>query len=107
MRLFILATATTALLIGAGSASAQQPAAPAAPAAAAPAPAAPGGKMPSAADILKQWDTNKDGTISREEWVAAGRPAERFDMVDTNKDGKITVEELAAAMAAMRQRQGQ
>jgi Ca2+-binding EF-hand superfamily protein len=39
--------------------------------------------------------------------VAAGRPAERFDAVDTNKDGKISTDELSAAMAAMRQRQGQ
>ncbi|WP_372785760.1 EF-hand domain-containing protein [Phenylobacterium sp.] len=94
MRLVILTAAAAALLIGATSAAAQQPA------------PAPGGAMPSAADIIKQWDTNKDGTVSKDEWVAAGRPAERFDMVDANKDGKITAEELAAAMAAMRQRQG-
>ena len=47
MRLFILATATTALLIGAASASAQQPAAPAAPAAAAPGPVAVPGGLPA------------------------------------------------------------
>ena len=96
MRLIILTAATAALLIGAGSAAAQTPA---------PAPA-PGGAMPPAADVIKQWDTNKDGTVSKDEWVAAGRPAERFDMVDANKDGKITAEELATAMAAMRQRPG-
>ncbi|HEX4710236.1 hypothetical protein [Phenylobacterium sp.] len=56
---------------------------------------------------MKSWDTNNDGTISKDEWVAAGRPAERFDAVDTNKDGKISTDELSAAMAAMRQRQGQ
>ncbi|THD81768.1 MAG: EF-hand domain-containing protein [Phenylobacterium sp.] len=59
-------------------------------------------QMPSPADIVKAWDKDGDGTISKDEWVAAGRPAERFDLVDTNHDGKITVEELAAAMARMR-----
>ncbi|HEV7385337.1 MAG TPA: EF-hand domain-containing protein [Phenylobacterium sp.] len=98
MRLAIFSAAAAALLIGAGSAAAQTPA---------PAPGgAPAGPPPSAAEILKQWDTNKDGTISKEEWTAAGRPAERFDAVDANKDGKITADELDKAMAAMRQRQG-
>ena len=99
MRLLIPAAAAAVLLIAAGSAAAQQPAPPP--------PAAPGTPMPSAADVLKMWDTNKDGTISKDEWVAAGRPAERFDAVDTNKDGKISSDELSTAMAAMRQRQGQ
>ena len=85
MRQFILSAAILAVLASAGAAAAQQP--------------APG-------DIVKQWDTNGDGSVSREEWTAAGRPAERFDIVDANKDGKITAEELAAAMAAMRARQG-
>ncbi|MDB5464162.1 MAG: EF-hand protein [Phenylobacterium sp.] len=98
MRFLVLTATAAALLIGAGSAAAQQPAPPP--------PGAPGTPMPSAADVLKMWDTNKDGTISKDEWVAAGRPAERFDMVDANKDGKITADELAAAMAAMRQRPG-
>ena len=88
MRLLVLAAAATALLAAAGAAAAQQQ------------------QMPSAADIIKQWDTNKDGTVSKDEWVAAGRPPERFDMVDANKDGKITADELAAAMAAMRQGAG-
>jgi Ca2+-binding EF-hand superfamily protein len=65
------------------------------------------GQMPSAADLIKMWDKNGDGVVDKAEWVAAGRPAERFDLVDTNHDGKITVEELAAAMAKMRQQQGQ
>ena len=63
-------------------------------------------QAPAAADIIKNWDKNADGAVSKDEWVAAGRPAERFDAVDANKDGKITAEELEAAMAAMRQRQG-
>ena len=60
--------------------------------------------MPAPADIVKQWDKNGDGAVSKEEWTAAGRPAERFDVVDANKDGKVTAAELEAAMAAMRRR---
>ena len=85
MRTLIFAAAATALLAGAGMASAQ---------------------APDPATIVKNWDKNGDGSVSKDEWVAAGRPAERFDAVDANHDGKVTAEELAAAMAAMRQRQG-
>ncbi len=85
MRKIILAATAAALLTAAGSASAQ---------------------MPAPADMIKNWDKNGDGAVSRDEWTAAGRPAERFDMVDANKDGKITAAELEAAMAAMRQRNG-
>ena len=85
MRTLLLAAVGTALLAAAGAASAQAPA---------------------PADIIKNWDKDGDGSVSKEEWTAAGRPAERFDAVDTNKDGKITAAELEAAMAAMRQRQG-
>jgi Ca2+-binding EF-hand superfamily protein len=88
MRILILAASAAALLASAGAAAAQQQ------------------QMPAPADIIKQWDKDGDGAVSKDEWIAAGRPAERFDLVDANKDGKITVEELAAAMAAMRQRQG-
>jgi hypothetical protein len=63
-------------------------------------------QMPAPADVVKQWDKDGDGAVSKEEWVAAGRPAERFDAVDADKNGKITVAELEAAFAAMRQRQG-
>jgi Ca2+-binding EF-hand superfamily protein len=64
-------------------------------------------QQPSAADIIKAWDKNGDGVVDKAEWVAAGRPAERFDMVDANKDGKITADELAAAMAKMQKQGGQ
>lgn len=63
-------------------------------------------QMPSPADIVARWDTDKDGAVSKAEWVAAGRPAERFDLVDADKDGKVTVAELEAAFKAMRQQQG-
>ena len=63
-------------------------------------------QLPAPAEIVKSWDKDGDGAVSREEWVAAGRPAERFDAVDANKDGKVSVAELEAAFAQMRQRQG-
>lgn len=85
MRKFILAATAVALLAGAGAASAQ---------------------MPAPADLIKNWDKNGDGAVDKDEWTAAGRPAERFDMIDANKDGKVTAAELEAAMAAMRQRNG-
>ncbi len=82
MRRQIFAAAATAMLAAAGAASAQ---------------------APDPAAIVKSWDKNGDGAVSKDEWVAAGRPAERFDAVDANKDGKVTAEELTAAMARMRQ----
>ena len=85
MRTLIFAAAAAAMLAAAGAASAQ---------------------MPAPADLVKQWDKDGDGAVSKAEWTAAGRPAERFDPVDANKDGKITAAELDAAMAAMRQRGG-
>lgn len=85
MRTLIIAASAAALLAITGTASAQ---------------------MPTPADMIKNWDKDGDGSVSKDEWVAAGRPAERFDIVDANKDGKITAAELEAAMAAMRQRNG-
>ena len=64
-------------------------------------------QAPAPADIVKAMDKDADGAISKEEWAAAGRPAERFDTVDANKDGKISVAELEAVIAAMRARAGQ
>ena len=85
MRTILFAAAAAAVLALAGAAQAQ---------------------MPNPADIITAMDKDGDSAISKDEWAAAGRPAERFDMVDANKDGKITVAELEAAFAAMRQRQG-
>jgi len=81
MRTIVLAAVATALLASAGVASAQAPA---------------------PADIIKGWDKDGDGAVSKEEWTAAGRPAERFDAVDADKNGKVTAAELEAALAAMR-----
>lgn len=58
------------------------------------------------ATIFKQFDANNDGGVTKEEWTAAGRPAERFDVVDANKDGKVTQDELAAAIQRMMQQGG-
>ena len=85
MRKLVFTAVATALLAGAGAAYAQ---------------------MPAPADIVKNWDKNGDGAVDKAEWVAAGRPAERFDAVDANKDGKVTAAELEAAMAAMKARGG-
>jgi hypothetical protein len=83
MRTLILAAAAVALTAAAGTAAAQ---------------------MPSPDQIIKAWDSNGDGSVSKDEWTAAGRPADRFDRVDANHDGKVTAEELGQAMAKMRQR---
>ena len=83
MRRLVFAAVTAAMLAGAGVALPQ---------------------MPAPADLVKSWDKNGDGAVSKDEWTAAGRPAERFDAVDANKDGKITAAELEAALAAMRRR---
>ena len=52
-----------------------------------------------AADKFKAVDTNGDGTLSREEWKAAGRRDRGFNYVDADKDGKITPAELQTAAA--------
>lgn len=58
------------------------------------------------AEIVKAWDRNGDGVITKDEWIAAGRPADRFDVIDANHDGKITAEELDQALARMRNGHG-
>ncbi|GIU67594.1 EF-hand domain-containing protein [Candidatus Phycosocius spiralis] len=42
-----------------------------------------------------QLDTDKDGKISKDEWMASPDPL--FERADTNKDGRLTREEAAAA----------
>jgi hypothetical protein len=86
MRNLIMAASAAALLAGIGAAAHAQ--------------------APDPAAIVKAWDKDGDGAVSKDEWTAAGRPAERFDAVDANHNGKVTTEELAAAMAKMRQQNG-
>ena len=53
--------------------------------------------MPTNEVVFERNDTNKDGTITKEEAVAAGTQlGQNFDAWDTNTDGKVTNEELDA-----------
>ncbi len=54
--------------------------------------------------MMRMADTNKDGAVSRDEFLAGH--AMMFDHADTNKDGKLTPEERKAHHAAMRQHMG-
>ncbi len=51
--------------------------------------------------MMRMADTNKDGAVSRDEFLAAH--AKHFDMADANKDGNLTPEERKAAHAKMRE----
>ena len=53
-----------------------------------------GGKM-----MLKMADTNKDGAVSRDEFLAAH--AQHFGMMDANHDGQVTQAERKAAREMM------
>lgn len=47
-------------------------------------------------DLISRADTNSDGTVSREEFLAyeRTRAEQMFDKLDTNKDGTIQPTEL-------------
>jgi hypothetical protein len=46
---------------------------------------------------IRMADTNRDGGVTEEEWVAyGGHGGAGFTPIDANHDGKITVEELTA-----------
>ncbi|WP_395392178.1 EF-hand domain-containing protein [Novosphingobium sp. BL-8A] len=51
-------------------------------------------------DMMAMADTNKDGSISKAEFVAAAM--KRFDAMDTNHDGQVTKAERQAAHPKMR-----
>lgn len=59
-------------------------------------------RTPGAA--LAAMDTNRDSTIDKAEWTAAGRRDRGFTMLDANKDGKLTTAEIKAVMAKLRSR---
>lgn len=54
--------------------------------------------------MLHMADANKDGAISKDEFLAAH--AKHFDQADANKDGKLTPEERKAAHEKMRAMMG-
>ena len=54
--------------------------------------------------MLRMADINKDGAVSRDEFVAAALA--HFDKADANHDGKVTPEERRAAMKAMHEHMG-
>lgn len=58
---------------------------------------APQGRNP-AARMAHMGDTNGDGAVSRDEYLA--KAAARFAAMDTNKDGKVTPDEFKAARQA-------
>jgi hypothetical protein len=41
-------------------------------------------------------DTDKDGSMTKDEWKTAGLAEMPFTMCDSSKDGKVTTEEMAA-----------
>ncbi len=59
-----------------------------------------GGHRGMKGGLMKMADTNKDGTITKSEAVAAALA--KFDTADTNRDGSVTAEERKAAKAQMR-----
>ena len=61
-----------------------------------------GRKRPNPAEIMKKLDTNGDGNISKEEFLAGERAKENperagqhFDKLDANGDGNISRDEFA------------
>ncbi len=53
------------------------------------------------AEMMKKLDTDKDGKVSKAEWLASpaakkdeAKATERFGKMDKNSDGSLTLEEL-------------
>lgn len=51
---------------------------------------------------MHRLDTNKDGTLSRDEVKGHKRLEKNFDAIDTNKDGQLSQDEIKAFRAARR-----
>lgn len=66
----------------------------------------PGRPMADEASLIRHFDRDGDGRVSRKESVDAAveRANRRFDELDTNKDGYLTQDEVNAARQSMRER---
>ena len=63
------------------------------------------------AKLFKKRDTNGDGAVSEDEFLAAAKEdkqkeamKKRFSKIDSNGDGKLSLEEFTAGMAAPRKK---
>lgn len=56
-------------------------------------------------EMFGKWDTNGDGTITREEFMAAHDA--KFTKMDTNNDGTVSAEEHRAAMRGKTEKKSQ
>lgn len=59
---------------------------------------APGASVSGPAAMFAAADTDKDGVVSRAEWIEAGRNEGRYARFDADADGKLTWDEVAAAL---------
>jgi Ni/Co efflux regulator RcnB len=57
----------------------------------------------TAEQLMKAWDKDRDGVLTKAEWLAAGRKEQGFNFADRDKNGKMTLEELRAGMARAKQ----
>lgn len=55
---------------------------------------------------LQAIDSDKDGTLSKSEWTAAGRPERAFAAFDADRDGKLTPAEIRKGLEKSKQRRG-
>lgn len=54
--------------------------------------------------MVTQFDTDKDGKVSKQEFVDGG--AQLFDRADSDKNGSLDAKEIDAAKTALRERAG-
>ncbi|MFZ4690625.1 MAG: EF-hand domain-containing protein [Polymorphobacter sp.] len=61
-----------------------------------------GGRIGMIRGKLAAADTNLDGELSREEWLAAGMDSGNFDALDLDGNGSVTRDELRVVRAELR-----